>query len=67
MVKGRLLEPSVMDPDGVRGEVLMEESREAVVVLDQDNVVLVASRRARQSLGLHEGDELGPELLNGER
>jgi two-component system phosphate regulon sensor histidine kinase PhoR len=47
--------------------VLLEESREAVVVLDQDNVVLVASRRARQSLGLHEGDELGPELLNGER
>jgi two-component system, OmpR family, phosphate regulon sensor histidine kinase PhoR len=67
VVKGRLLEPSVMDPDGVRGQVLLEESREAVVVLDQDNVVLVASRRARQSLGLHEGDELGPELLNGER
>jgi two-component system phosphate regulon sensor histidine kinase PhoR len=56
-----------MDADGVRGQVLLEESREAVVVLDQDNVVLVASRRARQSLGVREGDELGPELLNGER
>ena len=67
MVNGRLLEPPVMDADGVRGQVLLEESREAVVVLDQDNVVLVASRRARQSLGVREGDELGPELLNGER
>jgi len=56
-----------MDPDVVRGQVLLEESREAVVVLDQDNVVLVASRRARQSLGVREGDELGPDLLNGER
>jgi two-component system phosphate regulon sensor histidine kinase PhoR len=56
-----------MDPDVVRGQVLREESREAVVVLDQDNVVLVASRRARQSLGVREGDELGPDLLNGER
>jgi two-component system, OmpR family, phosphate regulon sensor histidine kinase PhoR len=67
VVNRRLLEPPVMDADGVRGQVLLEESREAVVVLDQDNVVLVASRRARQSLGVREGDELGPELLNGER
>jgi len=67
VVNGRLLKPPVMDADGVRGQVLLEESREAVVVLDQDNVVLVASRRARQSLGVREGDELGPELLNGER
>jgi two-component system phosphate regulon sensor histidine kinase PhoR len=51
----------------VRGQVLLEESREAVVVLDQDNVVLVASRRARQTLGVREGDELGPDLLNGDR
>jgi two-component system phosphate regulon sensor histidine kinase PhoR len=56
-----------MDPDLVRGQVLLEESREAVVVLDQDNVVLVASRRARQSLGVREGDGVGPDLLNGER
>jgi signal transduction histidine kinase len=56
-----------MDAEGVRAEVLLEESREAVVVLDQDDVVLVASRRARQSLGVREGDELSPELLEGER
>jgi two-component system phosphate regulon sensor histidine kinase PhoR len=56
-----------MDVDAVRGQVLLEESREAVVVLDQDNVVLVASRRARQTLGVREGDELGPDLLNGDR
>jgi two-component system phosphate regulon sensor histidine kinase PhoR len=67
VVNGRLLEPPVMDADGVRGQVLLEESREAVVVLDQNNVVLVASRRARQSLGVREGDELGSDLLNGER
>ena len=45
MVNGRLLEPPVMDADAVRGQVLLEESREAVVVLDQDDVVLVASRQ----------------------
>jgi signal transduction histidine kinase len=56
-----------MDAEGVRAQVLLEESREAVVVLDQDDVVLVASRRARQSLGVREGDELSPELLEGER
>jgi signal transduction histidine kinase len=56
-----------MDADAVRGQVLLEESREAVVVLDQDNVVLVASRRARQTLGVREGDELGRDLLNGDR
>jgi two-component system, OmpR family, phosphate regulon sensor histidine kinase PhoR len=67
VVNGRLLEPPVMDADRVRGEVLLEESREAVVVLDQNNVVLVASRRARQSLGVREGDELGSDLLNGDR
>ena len=67
MVNGRLLQPPVMDADAVRGQVLLEESREAVVVLDQDNVVLVASRRARQTLGVREGDELGPDLLNGDR
>ena len=48
----------MVNPDAVRGQVLLEESREAVVVLDERDVVLVASRRARQSLGLREGDEL---------
>jgi signal transduction histidine kinase len=56
-----------MDADSVRAQVLLEESREAVVVLDGDNVVLVASRRARQSLGVREGDELSPDLLHSER
>jgi two-component system phosphate regulon sensor histidine kinase PhoR len=56
----------VVNPDAVRGQVLLEESREAVVVLDQDGVVLSASRRARQSLGVREGDELSAELLQAE-
>jgi two-component system phosphate regulon sensor histidine kinase PhoR len=47
--------------------VLLEESREAVVVLDADGVVLTASRRARQSLGVSEGSRLGLELLQGDQ
>jgi two-component system phosphate regulon sensor histidine kinase PhoR len=57
----------VVNPDAVRGQVLLEESREAVVVLDVAGVVITASRRARQSLGVREGDELSPELLQSER
>jgi len=57
----------VVNSDAARGQVLLEESREAVVVLDEDGVVLAASRRARQSLGVREGEELSPELLQGER
>ncbi len=53
-------------PDAVRGQVLLEESREAVVVLDEEGRVLAASKRARQTLGVREGDELSPELLHGE-
>ena len=56
----------VVNPDAVRGQVLLEESREAVVVLDLNGVVLAASRRARQSLGVREGEELSPDLLQGE-
>jgi signal transduction histidine kinase len=56
-----------MEPDAVRGQVLLEESREAVVVLDADGRVIAASRRARQSLeGVREGELLPQELL-GER
>ena len=56
-----------MDADAVRGQVLLEESREAVVVLDADGRVIAASRRARQSLeGVREGEPLPHELL-GER
>jgi signal transduction histidine kinase len=57
----------VVNPDAVRGQVLLEESREAVVVLDEDGLVVVASRRARQSLGVREGEPLSADLLQGER
>ena len=44
--------------------MLLEESREAVVVLDADGRVIAASRRARQSLeGVREGERLPQELL----
>jgi signal transduction histidine kinase len=56
-----------MNADARRGGMLIEESREAVVVLDADDNVLVASRRARQSIdGLREGDPLPAGLLSGE-
>ena len=57
----------MVNPDAVRGQVLLEESREAVVVLDPGGIVVTASRRARQSLGVREGEELSPELLENER
>jgi signal transduction histidine kinase len=57
-----------MDGDASRGRALVEESREAVVVLDEENRVLLASRRARESTeGVREGHVLPPDLLNGER
>ena len=57
----------MVNPDAVRGQVLLEESREAVVVLDAGGIVVTASRRARQSLGVREGEELSPELLENDR
>jgi signal transduction histidine kinase len=57
-----------MDADAVRGRTLVEESREAVVVLDADDRVVLASRRARQSMeGIREGETFPPDLLSGER
>ena len=51
----------------MRGRALVEESREAVVVLDQDDRVLLASRRARQTLeGIREGARLPQGLMAGE-
>jgi two-component system, OmpR family, phosphate regulon sensor histidine kinase PhoR len=51
-----------------RGRVLVEESREIVVVLDEEQRVVGASRRARESLqGLEEGQPLPPELVGLER
>jgi two-component system, OmpR family, phosphate regulon sensor histidine kinase PhoR len=56
-----------MDIDASRGRTLLEESRETVVVLDEDDIVIGASRRARQSLdGLREGERLPDGLLSGE-
>ena len=47
--------------------MLIEESREAVVVLDDADRVLLASRRARQTIdGLREGEPLPPGLLSGD-
>ena len=56
------------DADAIRGRVLVEESREAIVVIDDADRVLLASRRARQAVeGLREGEELPPDLLTGGR
>jgi signal transduction histidine kinase len=49
-----------------RARTLIEESRETIVVLDDADVVLLASRRARQSIpGLHEGERIPSGLLSG--
>ena len=56
-----------MDPDGTRGRILIEESREAVIVLDDADTVVLASRRARQSIdGINEGDRVPDGLLSGD-
>jgi signal transduction histidine kinase len=55
-----------MDPDAARARAIVEESREAVVVLDDGDRVLLASRRARQTLeGVREGEQVPPALLSG--
>lgn len=47
--------------------MVVEESREAVVVLDDEGRVVAASRRARQALeGVREGEVLAEALLRGE-
>ena len=47
---------------------MIEESREAVVVLDDRDRVVLASRRARQSIAdVREGEFLPPDLLAGGR
>jgi two-component system phosphate regulon sensor histidine kinase PhoR len=46
--------------------VLVEESREMVVVLDEDDRVVAASRRAREAVeGLVEGEPLPPAIADG--
>ena len=57
-----------MDAESIRGRTVVEESREAVVVLDEADRVLLASRRARQSVeGIREGDVLPADLMSGGR
>jgi len=56
-----------MDPDSRRGRVLIEESREAVIVLDDADRIVLASRRARQSIeGIGEGEGVPAGLLSGD-
>jgi len=56
------------DPDAIRGRTIVEESREAVVVPDEHDIVLLASRRARQAIdGLSEGSPLPHGVLSGEQ
>jgi signal transduction histidine kinase len=50
-----------------RARMLVEESREMLLVLDADNRVLAASRRAREGLdGIAEGRPVPTELLEGD-
>jgi two-component system phosphate regulon sensor histidine kinase PhoR len=54
-----------MAVEAVRGRFLVEESPEMVLVLDESNVVVAASRRARDSLaGVATGRRVPPELLH---
>jgi two-component system phosphate regulon sensor histidine kinase PhoR len=57
---GARLEPSV---DAERGRVLVEESREIVVVLDGEGRVLTASRRARELFDTLSEGEPPPEAV----
>ncbi len=52
----------------MRGRAIVEESREAVVVVDDQDRVVLASRRARQTIeDLREGEPLPADLLAGGR
>jgi two-component system phosphate regulon sensor histidine kinase PhoR len=56
-----------VNADAERGRLLLEESRELVLVLDEDGRVVAASRRAREALeGLEEGQPAPPGVLEGE-
>ena len=61
LLRGRTTPPAPQDPsiEAARGRVLVEESREVVVILDEDDRVVTASRRARELFeGLEEGGAL---------
>jgi len=55
-----------MAAQAARGRYLIEESREIVLVLDDQLRVLAASRRAREALELSEGADVPSELLGDE-
>jgi signal transduction histidine kinase len=56
-----------VNADAERGRILLEESREVVVVLDDENRVVAASRRAREALeGLAEGLPAPAGLADGD-
>ncbi len=56
-----------MEDDARRARILLEESREAVIVVDDADTVLLASRRARQTIdGIDEGRRIPEGLLTGE-
>ena len=55
-----------LEIEAERARVIIEESRENVVVIDADLRVIAASRRARESIeGLEPGSSLTVELLEG--
>jgi two-component system, OmpR family, phosphate regulon sensor histidine kinase PhoR len=57
-------EQARMAVEAARGRFLVEESPELVIVLDESDVVVAASRRARDSLpGVIEGETVPAELL----
>src|SRR5262245_30791932 len=50
--------------EAARGRFLIEESREVVLVLDGEERLIAASRRARESIpSLDQGEPIPPELL----
>jgi len=62
--RARDLEEGYMAVEAARGRFLVEESPEMVLVLDEDDVVVASSRRARDSLAaVVEGEQVPPELL----
>jgi two-component system, OmpR family, phosphate regulon sensor histidine kinase PhoR len=61
-------EANAVAVDAARGREVIEQSREIVVVLDDERRVVAASRRARESLpGLQEGEPLPARAADGRR
>jgi two-component system, OmpR family, phosphate regulon sensor histidine kinase PhoR len=65
--EGHSEEIEALRREAARARRLVEESREMVLVLDAENRVIAASRRARQGLdGVAEGRPVPSELLEGD-